>query len=65
MESHEGLCPHNLLGSTCNDILGMHMCTNASQHGALGVILVEVTVTNDISKSYLRELSVINDIPKE
>ena len=39
------------------------MCINASCHGALGVIFVEVTVTNDIPKRYSRDLSATNDIP--
>ena len=39
------------------------MNINASHHGALGFVLAEVTVTNDIPKCYSRELSVTNDSP--
>ena len=42
----------------------MRMHINASHHGALGVVLVEVTVINDIPKCYSREFSVTNDILK-
>ena len=42
----------------------MHMHINALCQGALGVVHVEVTVTNDIPKRYSRELSVTNDISK-
>ena len=41
----------------------MHI--NASHHGALGIVLVEITVTNNIPKCYSREFSVTNDILKE
>ena len=45
---------------TC--ILGMRMHIIASRHGALSIILAEVTVTNDIPKHYSRELMLTNDI---
>ena len=45
-------------------LLGMYMHINALHHVALGVVLVEVTVTNDIPKHYSRELNMTNDIPK-
>ena len=42
-------------------VYARNMHINASRHG---VVLMEVTVTNDIPKSYSREMSVTNDIPK-